>query len=366
MHNKLNILIVVLILVSLSFSKQIIKCEKCKENKIEYSLVSIKDLSKQVISDEIIPYLQVTSNTNDSLVPNNEINNANNMFMTMIGTAFAYHYSVELSPDDIWLMILAGVEQHIIHNKEKYRDKFVLPKSDTTISIENNDIRINSNDSLWDKAVVDLFTSLNKKQPKETFELIDASFSTTKVVDGNIIKTRFLGMSSSYFSYEMHTLCGIPRIIILGEKSDWENLRNKFIKLANYFEMNWWTIELVPVLNQFVNIYDNKVDHSFWNGIYKYHESNRSGEVNGVNGWITVLFPYIDNMKRNDWKKVIKENKIPYGFSEFEIQWNNIGEKRTLYMRTGFIGIQANKNENSLKATRGYILLDVTSLLSKE
>ncbi|MBN2727893.1 MAG: DUF4419 domain-containing protein [Bacteroidales bacterium] len=366
MLKKTNVLIVFLLLTSLCVAKQIIKCDKCKENRIEYSMVSLSELSKQTFNDDIATYLQVTSNTVDSLVSVEDIHNANNMFMTMIGVAFANHYPIELSPDDIWLMIIAGVEQHIINNREKYKYKFVLPESDTSIIMINNELSTNSNESTWDKAVIELFNNLSLRQPKETFELLDAKFSTSNIVDGNVIKTRILGMSSTYFSYELITLCGIPKIIVLGEKSDWENLRSKYLKLVNYFEMNWWAAGLEPVLSQFVNVYDNKIDHKFWNGIYKYHESNRSGEVNGVNGWITAFFPYIDNVKRKEWNKTIEENKFPYGFSEFEIKWNNIGDNRTLFMRTGFIGIQASKKDNLLKATRGYILIDVTDLKRKQ
>lgn len=366
MLNKMNILVAVIMLSAMGFSKQVIKCDKCKEEIIEYSLVDLRILSKQVVFDGIDPYIQVSSNTEDSLVSVDDIHNTNNMFLTMIGTAFANHYPIELSPDDIWLMILSGVEEHIVHNKEKFKNKFVLPKSDTSIRIINNEISVVSADSIWNKAITQLFDELSKKQPKETFEHFDVGFSTTNITDKNIIKTKMLGMSSKYFSYEMITLCGIPRIVLLGEKSDWEELRQKFTKLANYFEMNWWAIELNPVLDQFVNAFNSKIDVAFWNGIYKYHESKRSGEVNGVNGWITKFFPYVDSVQRIEWKKPIKENKIPSGISEFEIKWININEIRTLYMRTGFVGIQASKKENILKSTRGYILLDVTDLKNKQ
>ena len=67
----------------------------------------------------------------------------------------------------------------------------------------------------------------------------------------------------SYFDFLFVSACGIPEITLQGEKRDWELLVEKTKALAK-FEMDWWLRELVPVLQEFVHVFDGNVKTDFW------------------------------------------------------------------------------------------------------
>ena len=46
-------------------------------------------------------------------------------FLGAVHTAFAEHRPLVLSPDVVWLTILAGVTQHVRLSAERLRDRFV-------------------------------------------------------------------------------------------------------------------------------------------------------------------------------------------------------------------------------------------------
>lgn len=73
-----------------------------------------------------------------------------------------------------------------------------------------------------------------------------------------------------YFSFTVWTLCGIPEIKLLGERADWTKLIHKVDELVGLIdEWSKWRRNLKEILQEFVNVYDDKIDVGFWNNIYK-------------------------------------------------------------------------------------------------
>ena len=65
-------------------------------------------------------------------------------FFDVVELAFANHYSLEINPDDIWLMILDGFRYHVKSNREALKDKFVSPGTDTVVTFEDNSLTTES------------------------------------------------------------------------------------------------------------------------------------------------------------------------------------------------------------------------------
>lgn len=76
---------------------------------------------------------------------------------------------------------------------------------------------------------------------------------------------------SKYFNYADSTLCGIPEIRVSGDKSDWEKLAEKTRKIVSIVPelQRWMDSGLDEILENFIAIFDDKVDKSFWDSIYK-------------------------------------------------------------------------------------------------
>src|SRR5690349_14786617 len=48
-----------------------------------------------------------------------------NLFVQIVDAAFALHYPLVLSPDDVWLCLAQGFARHVNENAEKLRERFV-------------------------------------------------------------------------------------------------------------------------------------------------------------------------------------------------------------------------------------------------
>jgi hypothetical protein len=96
-------------------------------------------------------------------------------------------------------------------------------------------------------------------------------------------------------------------------------------------------VRVNPILDQIISSYDEPIDLKFWQSMYKYYKSNRSGEVDGLNGWITNFIPYIDEHPRTNWLDTLKENQLPTGIEEFRFTWQFLQEKRHMVLAAGFM-----------------------------
>ena len=98
-----------------------------------------------------------------------------------------------------------------------------------------------------------------------------ANFSTTTKVSRVVSQIVLMDAMQKYFDYLLRTTCGIPEIRIKGDKEDWQNVKAKTIQIIQLIPafQKWYDNGLEMILDQFINVYDNKIDTSFWNKIYK-------------------------------------------------------------------------------------------------
>lgn len=86
----------------------------------------------------------------------------------------------------------------------------------------------------------------------------------------------FFNGFEQYFNHEMHTLCGIPNITLRGTLQDWKNVRSRAEQLLNKLVLpefaNMWKPVLLPVLDEFVNAYEGKVNAEFWQSCCKRYQ----------------------------------------------------------------------------------------------
>ena len=285
-------------------------------------------------------------------------------FINLVALAYAKHYAMEINPDDIWLMILDGFRLHVKNNRDALKDRFVAPGTDTVVSVMDNSLTLESTHKEWFYTLSELFDSLQAKLPLETGAPLRTKFSTTSPVDANISRTMTMAVASEYYSYRVTTLCGIPKIKVNGTKEDWTLLKDSFNRLASQLDMKWWADGLNPILDEFINIYDDKINLKHWKNIYKYYEPEGCGAPD-FSGWISRLFPYTKDLysdtekyiKRNDWNKKLDFKQVPRGITFIDIRWEYFQEIIPLKLYTGFIGMQVDTTNNMLKASRGYALV---------
>lgn len=289
-------------------------------------------------------------------------------FVGMVGIAFAEHHSIEITPDDIWLLILDGVRLHVEANRDALKRKFVVDGSDTTINVYDNSLSETSPSKQWMDNINAIYGALYKKLPTATRGALSAHFSTTTPEDQFVSKAMVMAVSSQYYTYHMYTLCGIPKIVIKGELKDWKNLKAHFNQIAKELDMSWWAKQVNPILDEFINVYKKKANLEFWRGIYKYiPPGHYSGAVPGINGWVTQFFPYIKKRvgypntqevlkRRTEWTTLLQFEDFTVGRSSVPVIWHYTSVTKYLSLSTGFWGIYQDPKTKILKTIRGYAL----------
>jgi hypothetical protein len=220
----------------------------------------------------------------------------NNAFVAAVHTAFANHYPLVLSPDQLWLVIAQGFAFHVNANAEKLRKKFVNHEGKKTIEIWRDDFVKGSPKNPWGEALDDFSEGIRRNVGDKTYDLLTPVFSTTGPIERAAANIVLMNTFKDYFACSLVGICGIPEVTLKGTPEDWNLLREKALFLGQ-FDLEWWMDELKPILDQFVDAASGKVDLEFWRRIYKLHEAYA---VQRINGWVVNLFPYIeDGTKKN-------------------------------------------------------------------
>jgi hypothetical protein len=388
--NKFVFLLIFAFAFGSAAADAIVKDKNVKESTPKYTMTQMMGLgNKKVLLDERTDkkFIRDLQSIERDRFPH--------PFVGMVGNAFANHHSIEIYPDDIWLMIMDGIRQHVKHNRDALKDKFVRDGADTNIVIIDNSLTPQSPPSAWKKDITQIYDTLYKKLPEATRTAFEVDFSTSTAIDKFVTKAMVMSISSEYYTYTVMTLCGIPQIFIKGKKEDWQKLKDSFDKLAVILDMSWWAEQIDPILNEFILTFDKKFNIKFWRGIYKYiPPGHGSGSVPHINGWITKFFPYIDKAgydrsiiekwpkeyidslegelkekvkktlaeakqplkHRTDWDEPLEFKDFTIGKNDVPIKWKYLDREIPLTLSTGFWGVTIDPKTKRLKTIRGYIL----------
>lgn len=267
-----------------------------------------------------------------------------NPFVYAVHLAFAQHYGLTLSPDDVWLCIAQGFAQHVDLNAEKLRHHFVQHAGQHDITVVRNEFVKGSPANDW-QGVFREFSDKIAEHIGKKRDLVVADFSTTGPIEKAASEVVLMNAMQHYFKYTVQTMCGIPRVTLLGTPADWRNIRVRAAVLAE-FGLEHWTKHLLPVLDQFVAASEGKADRAMWESFYKY-EARSGGET--ISGWINTLFPYVTR----HYSKTLEPNSdiawsshvgpplasFPNGLSLAPFIWDHYEKKIPMQFAAGFIGV---------------------------
>jgi hypothetical protein len=211
--------------------------------------------------------------------------------------AYSSHRPVCLSPDIIWLTLTQGLAHHVNANAEQLRHHFVRHEGKLTIAVRRDDFVKGSPENPWPEVFSEFSAAIRGHIGEETHRLIVADFSTTGLVERAASEVVLLDAMHAFFSYEVHTICGIPSVTLEGTVEDWEAIAGRTEAFAR-FGLGWWVDALRPILGQFVAAAGGKVDLEFWESMYKWQGSRGCLSPGGsphISGWVVNLFPYLVN-----------------------------------------------------------------------
>lgn len=222
--------------------------------------------------------------------------NSNNSFIGMIATAFNEHLPMRITCNDIWLLILQGLSQHINKNSEELRHLFVNFKGKQEIKIFLDNFELESQDNEWDKITQAFLNKIEEKVTPAYFNLIKNTLSMSNQTVEIVNNIAGLSCFTSYFKLKCFYGCGFPEITLAGTTEDWLKIRAKINQIEELFyisesnNLTWWTQKLKFVVDEFINTSRGDVNVGFWKNSYKQITLYLSTRFNG---WAGFFFPYV-------------------------------------------------------------------------
>jgi hypothetical protein len=220
-----------------------------------------------------------------------------------IHLAFNDHRPLVLSPDMLWLLVAQGLANHVNANAEELRSRFVKHSGKVTITVRRDDFIKGSPENPWPEVFGAFSSHIREHLGAATHDLLLPKFSTTGAAERAAAEVVLLDAMQSFFSYEFHTMCGIPQIVLEGTPDDWAALAER-AKGIGQFGLRWWAEALVPILDEFTAASRRQANVPFWQSIYKL-DGGSGGPY--TSGWITAFFPYL-----KDWRTGRASHKNPW------------------------------------------------------
>jgi hypothetical protein len=211
-----------------------------------------------------------------------------NGFVNTVKEAYNQHRALIIRPDDVWLAILVQFSSFVNANAEALRSQFVSHqgKKELTVVFPN---RFAVDFGLMARLMTKAMDENVTDPALRTWILPD--FTTTTPNDTTVCSIAMMATMKQYFSYSCCIMCGIPRVTLEGEKSDWEKILLRLERLKGYgVQTIAWYHLLLPVISRFVKAFDgpNSAENlDFW-GKVVHREEGGSGP-SYLCGWITAF-----------------------------------------------------------------------------
>lgn len=278
------------------------------------------------------------------------------LFMGMF-EAYASHRPFAISPDMIWLLICQGFSNHVEANSEALRDKFVDFDSQKELVITTK--KLPEGDD-WSEFIGGFSTLVGENTKGNIAKLLECNFSTTTSAERVASQATILNSMKSYFRYTiLRVVCGIPEIELHGTVEDWQEIIRRTKELSKY-DLEWWTAEIIPLLEEIERSASGNVNKLFWRDMFKYHTKKVYGNPKYVDGWIVKFYPYLSRGNRSALDEV-SLGTLPDEVVRVPIKFIDDVRNITLELElcAGFFGLEQNPETYMLTPKIGWYLYKV-------
>ncbi|KAJ6569267.1 hypothetical protein B0H19DRAFT_938030 [Mycena capillaripes] len=220
-----------------------------------------------------------------NLIPNE------NGFVATLLEAYTQDRALIIRPDDVWLAILSQFNFFLNARAELLRANFVAHEGTRELLIVTEGTRYTVDFGALAHQMTDLIEK-NVVDPELRAWALP-NFTTTTTNDTTVGAVLLMATLKQYFTYKiMLRGCGIPRVTLEGERSDWVNILGRLEKLKEYgLETTAWYHLLWPIITRFIAAFDDPASAAnvdFWQRIAHYTPGG-SGRGDHYTGWITAF-----------------------------------------------------------------------------
>ncbi|KAF8977856.1 hypothetical protein BGZ46_007073 [Entomortierella lignicola] len=212
-----------------------------------------------------------------------------NGFVETLTTAYNHHRGLIIRPDDVWVAILVQFNFFVNANAELLRKQFVSHQGQKSLKVTAAGNRYNVD---FGKMAQDMTREIDNNVVDPSLRAwILPKFTTTTDNDTIVSSVVMMATMKKYFKYSFSLMCGLPRVTLEGEKSDWEEILGRLEKLKEYgIKTTAWYHLLKPVISRFVKAFDdpNGAENlDFWGRIC--HRTGGGSGPTFLGGWITAF-----------------------------------------------------------------------------
>ena len=307
-----------------------------------------------------------------------EIQPAQNGFVSAVLDAYIQHNHLVLRPEDVWFAILTQFSFYVNKHAEELRSYFVEHKEKKKLEIVQDRMDLET----FALKMTDLIAE-NVKDPGLR-EWIMPSFSTTTRSDEVAAAIIMMGTMEKYFCFFDKVMCGIPSVTLLGKREDWADILQRLAfltKFEGHEELLLWNSVLTPIVTKFVQTFDEpdgKAVVRFWQTAVHQYKDDYSGQKR-ITGWIQA-FCFWDPegtglnasgllFRDPDWREKVKtkgheywldaENRhamdwedVPAGYTYVPVHMDVIGDKFKALAVAGSVGWKIVDSESVFAETR--------------
>ncbi|KAM9985541.1 hypothetical protein ACTFIZ_009089 [Dictyostelium cf. discoideum] len=206
-----------------------------------------------------------------------------NSFIHSAWKAYNNHHSLVLRPDNIWMAILTQFSFYVNKNSEQLRTNFVEFDGEKTLVVRTEFPILTAP---FDKLSIEMSKQIqrNIKDPGLRNWVIP-NFTTTTDSDKVVYSISLMSILKKYFKFVMKTECGLPEVTLLGEISDWINLKERVSLLIHFDteknQMSKWLKYLLPIMDKFIESANGNPDIKWWNQMVDFNEQSGGSELSG-------------------------------------------------------------------------------------
>jgi len=222
-------------------------------------------------------------------------------------------------------------------------------------------------DNPWHEIFTTFGELIKRDIGEENYHMLRGDFTTTGIHQAASYDVSLMSACKSHYSYHNMFLCGIPEIQLKGTNEDWQNLRSRALKIADFLEITGWKEALDNTIGKIILSREEptKENLSFWCNLYR--RGHHSGGEH-INGWINLFFPYIrrdvqlqkattsDNMMGKGMFGGRNVGSYPSSISFAPVECNDRGNIVQLTYFAGQVGIKWDSSDSSLSPAWGWCI----------
>lgn len=326
-------------------------------------------IMSQAVVDEVEAHSPVGSE--EWILPSASIGHP---FLWASHRAFAEHRPLALSPDMVWQLLTQLAAEEVIKAPEKYRTLFADHQYGShSLEVRRDEFVPGGKENDWPGVFNELESRIVSRVPGSVAADFSHAFTTSTAAEIAARQVVLLKAASPFYSYQVGTMCGIPRIELHGTVADWKWIRDKVAGLRQ-FNMERRIKALMPILDECVAASEGKATPAFWKSFYKFASESGSSYVSG---WINLFFVAESNklldvvldpkfswiapppQEGRDGAEVLPlamttRSYTNKGVVDVDFIWNQFGKAIPMCWRAGFMGVAQDPKSMVLKPVIGW------------